>query len=445
MRDHASGDLAAWAVWVVATMRTYCEISPSKTGLKMFCWGTLPKGKRNASEERGVEMYDSGRYFTVTGLHLPDSPLEISSRNSDLHHLYKTLLGEIEVQEAADPKKTALEILGFFGAKRTIGYGDWLAVGQALHSVSDDLLGAWDDWSKSSDKYQPGICEKKWRSFRRGGGLTLGSLVYWAQQDGWTRKRTSVILAKPSNGKPAVTETAKIAAAADGAPVTPLAWLKSFGVDVVRVVKIGGKRGVFDLLLRDNQTVQLGTVSDVLIPKTVQSTIADATRIVIPELKRVDWRPIGAELIRIAEHQNVGADPQSELAEWVEGFICQSTKICKDEIEVFDMILSFGVAKLIDGTVFLQLVKFMAAILAISPAKPNRADLIQRLYRDGFSCRQLSRRISKCEEKKSEVVKKLRAWVSLPGYAFFDNSEVNLFNERIYNVPTVPSLSPLVD
>ncbi|PSB41658.1 hypothetical protein C7B80_30015 [Cyanosarcina cf. burmensis CCALA 770] len=65
------------------------------------------------------------------------------------------------------------------------GNGEWLDVGMALHSVGDDsLLDDWDRWSQQSDNYEVGECEKKWHSFSSS-GLNIGSLVYWAKQDGW--------------------------------------------------------------------------------------------------------------------------------------------------------------------------------------------------------------------------------------------------------------------
>ena len=55
----------------------------------------------------------------------------------------------------------------------------------ALHSIDDTLLDAWDKWSNQSAKYKPGECERKWRSFSSGGGVTLGTLAHMAKQDGW--------------------------------------------------------------------------------------------------------------------------------------------------------------------------------------------------------------------------------------------------------------------
>lgn len=64
-------------------------------------------------------------------------------------------------------------------------YDQWVQVGMALHSISEELLLDWDYWSRQSSKYQPGDCEKKWRSFKDTGGITIGSLATWAKEDGW--------------------------------------------------------------------------------------------------------------------------------------------------------------------------------------------------------------------------------------------------------------------
>lgn len=64
-------------------------------------------------------------------------------------------------------------------------YDIWITVGQALHSLDDSLLDEWDEWSKQSDKYQEGECHKRWLSFSKEGGRSLGSLIYVANQQGW--------------------------------------------------------------------------------------------------------------------------------------------------------------------------------------------------------------------------------------------------------------------
>lgn len=64
-------------------------------------------------------------------------------------------------------------------------YDIWLTVGQALHQLDESLLDTWDEWSRQSDKYREGECHRKWLSFSKGGGRTLGSLIHVAQEQGW--------------------------------------------------------------------------------------------------------------------------------------------------------------------------------------------------------------------------------------------------------------------
>jgi hypothetical protein len=78
----------------------------------------------------------------------------------------------------------ALSYLSALNSYRADDYDDWLTVGMALHSADDSLLTEWDTWSSQSPKYKPGVCEKKWKSFK-GQGVSLGSLAHMAKEDGW--------------------------------------------------------------------------------------------------------------------------------------------------------------------------------------------------------------------------------------------------------------------
>ena len=59
-----TGELEPEAARIVADLPTYCEVSPSGRGLRLFGLGTLPQGGRRKGH---VELYDTGRYLTVTG------------------------------------------------------------------------------------------------------------------------------------------------------------------------------------------------------------------------------------------------------------------------------------------------------------------------------------------------------------------------------------------
>jgi len=64
--DHVieNGEFTAEALDIIDTMDSYTEYSPSGTGVHILAVGTIPdKDKKN----RDVEMYSTGRFFTVTG------------------------------------------------------------------------------------------------------------------------------------------------------------------------------------------------------------------------------------------------------------------------------------------------------------------------------------------------------------------------------------------
>src|SRR5690606_13568791 len=109
-----------------------------------------------------------------------------------------------------DDRELATAALAGLSAARADNYHDWVAVGMALHSVSSDLLGEWDSWSQASPKYQAGACAAKWASFGTGSNLvSLGTLIYWAKQDGWKPPKKGRAKKKRSWKRDAARATAK--------------------------------------------------------------------------------------------------------------------------------------------------------------------------------------------------------------------------------------------
>lgn len=65
---------------------------------------------------------------------------------------------------------------------RADDYREWIRIGMALYSHSPTLLYLWDEWSRQSNKYKPGECERKWDTFNPN-RITIGTLYYLAQID----------------------------------------------------------------------------------------------------------------------------------------------------------------------------------------------------------------------------------------------------------------------
>jgi P4 family phage/plasmid primase-like protien len=59
---------------------------------------------------------------------------------------------------------------------------DWLTVGMALYNEGEDVE-VWDEFSRQSGKYRWGECQRLWRGFRRGGGLTQRTLWKMLKED----------------------------------------------------------------------------------------------------------------------------------------------------------------------------------------------------------------------------------------------------------------------
>ncbi len=85
-RDQETGEITPLAQEVVALLSSYTEISPSGTGLHILTLARLPgQGMKTA-----IELYDQGRFFTITTDHLPGTPSIIAARQAEIASLYLT-------------------------------------------------------------------------------------------------------------------------------------------------------------------------------------------------------------------------------------------------------------------------------------------------------------------------------------------------------------------
>jgi hypothetical protein len=87
------------------------------------------------------------------------------------------------LQTWGDEVAKAARALQQLAPERCDDYTDWVTVGMALRELGAAGFELWDQWSQRSSKYEPGECERKWRSFTPGNGVTLGSLFHMARKD----------------------------------------------------------------------------------------------------------------------------------------------------------------------------------------------------------------------------------------------------------------------
>jgi hypothetical protein len=91
------GKLKPWAEVFVCQLNSYCEISPSGDGVKVFLKANKPSRRcRKKYEDGEVEIYDRDRFFTVTGRQLDGTASEVNVRQEALDGVYHTVFGDDE-------------------------------------------------------------------------------------------------------------------------------------------------------------------------------------------------------------------------------------------------------------------------------------------------------------------------------------------------------------
>jgi primase-polymerase (primpol)-like protein len=80
-RNPETEEIATWAQTAIQALSSYTETSPSVTGVRIFVFGKLPPIGRKKGD---IEVYEAGRYLTITGYHLPGTPHTIEDRQAEL-------------------------------------------------------------------------------------------------------------------------------------------------------------------------------------------------------------------------------------------------------------------------------------------------------------------------------------------------------------------------
>lgn len=132
-RNLQTGFIDEWAAQVIALLASYTEVSPSGTGVKIFVKGRLPDGSQK--RKGNIEIYTDKRYFTVTGLKLPDCPSIVEERQQQLLEVYRSVF-EIEQpnQESATSRNDRQSCQDF----EAMNDADAAIIGRAMAARNGD-------------------------------------------------------------------------------------------------------------------------------------------------------------------------------------------------------------------------------------------------------------------------------------------------------------------
>ena len=124
VRDPKTGNLTPRATEIVWQLDSYAEVSPSKTGVKLWVRARLDR----AYKKPGVEVYPHGRYFTLTGWMSPQVLPTVEKRQSELEALIQ--------EEFPEPEKRPSLQRSYEGKP-----GERIDLGEFLTATGVELLG----------------------------------------------------------------------------------------------------------------------------------------------------------------------------------------------------------------------------------------------------------------------------------------------------------------
>lgn len=111
VRDTESGIWDKNALEEIKSLNSYAEMSPSGTGAHVICIAKIPGHRRRAGPK---EMYESGRYFTVTGNEIEGTNQAVTTAQKELNDLYNKWFPSVNKpteQEKKSPKLSDDDVL----------------------------------------------------------------------------------------------------------------------------------------------------------------------------------------------------------------------------------------------------------------------------------------------------------------------------------------------
>ena len=97
MQACADGDFDNVIGEFITTLKSYTELSQSGNGLHIICKGKLPEGRRKNGK---FEMYDSGRFFVMTGNCAMDDCIDIRDCTEEIKPLHQKYLQQVSEKNA---------------------------------------------------------------------------------------------------------------------------------------------------------------------------------------------------------------------------------------------------------------------------------------------------------------------------------------------------------
>jgi len=103
-RDPDTGAVDPPAKDIIVRLDSYTEVSLSGTGFHVLVAGELPEGRNRRGS---VELYDSARYFTVTGRRVTERPGRVARRQDALTAIHREYIQDSEQDSDSERRKAS--------------------------------------------------------------------------------------------------------------------------------------------------------------------------------------------------------------------------------------------------------------------------------------------------------------------------------------------------
>lgn len=345
-RNPDTGQLNELAREVLRRFRSYAEVSPSRTGLKIFVRGK-PKfdsdtktGRKN--EKLGVEVYRHGRYFTMTGDVIGDRHTIVDDQEA-----LDWLIGlAFPPKPKAEPKssngKTAKQqnnVTPSQSGKYVPDDEQIIAYMTSMPSNCDKISRLWhgstNDYKSPSQAdlalcnhiafyvgNDPGRIERifrqsklanrdKWQERTDYPQLTIGEAVAGLNKKfDWESYYKHLGLADSES---------KSVSAQQGTDAEKLAFLreKLKLPDLTGVIKRGKKDAEYELLVDGRDPIVIGKIAKVMSVAAVRERLLDDCGHLIPMDKR-GWPQVALTIRTLAVDVDLGDDDLGRVLDWLD-------------------------------------------------------------------------------------------------------------------------------
>lgn len=96
VRDPETGKTEDWAKEIIDRLNSYTEVSPSGTGYHVIVKGEMPDGR---NRHNSLEMYDSGRFFTVSKDRVEGTEYNVKERTGSIKIIHHKFLKKDDDEE----------------------------------------------------------------------------------------------------------------------------------------------------------------------------------------------------------------------------------------------------------------------------------------------------------------------------------------------------------